>query len=259
VGHQGRLIPQALRIHFGLRDLDQVALWGDPNAGLNLHWFGLTDGWYDVQVGEHHLFRLQGDNEPGVDYQVVRLWEDLIDVAPAVLEPVPKALATRLAAGDAWAAWSERAFDTDDDELRETALSWWWNRHLDSGHLRAAPYIGIWRYEDELHIRWRTRFRKDGDPMWESPAGDALISARQFQDELTRFDHELIEAMQARVEQVAAGWRRPEIRIDIEQLRREQAHRSARLQTAMSTPVARKHTWDDVLAAVAELERRIGG
>lgn len=181
-----------------MRGLDQVAPWGDPNSGLNLHWFGLTDGWYDVQVGEHHLLRLQGDNEPGVDYQ-------------------------------------------------------------DSGHLRAAPYIGFWRYEDELHVRWRTRFRKDGDPTWESPAGDALISARQFQDELTRFDHELIEAMQARVEQVAAGWRRPEIRIDIEQLRREQAHRSARLQTAMSTPVARKHTWHDVLAAVAELERRIGG
>ncbi|WSK39909.1 DUF5984 family protein [Micromonospora maris] len=65
-----------------------------------LHWFGLTDGWYWIDLNGHELLRysdhtmrhLHADGYEGmpyVDYYVVRLWEDLLQALPAVLEPVP--------------------------------------------------------------------------------------------------------------------------------------------------------------------------
>ena len=63
-------------IAFQLRSLDEVKPWGDPDAGLYLHWYGLTDGWYDLRVGDHHIFDTMVK-------QTVRLGE-----APLVGRPV---------------------------------------------------------------------------------------------------------------------------------------------------------------------------
>lgn len=48
------LMPLPL-FQFELRQLDQIQPWGAPDDP-NLHWFGLTDGWYWIQVGEDRLF-----------------------------------------------------------------------------------------------------------------------------------------------------------------------------------------------------------
>jgi hypothetical protein len=251
--------PERLAVHFELRELSYVAAWTDQAGGLHLHWFGLTDGWYDVQVGDDHLFRPAKSDEPGVDYHVVRIWEDLIEVAPSALEPVPEALAVRLATGDTWAEWTTRAFELEDaDDLCETALSWWWARHMYTGHLRAAPYMEFWRSGEGLRVRWRSHPGEPNDVVWSSPAGDAVISADSFRNELVRFDRALIEAMRLRIDQVAERWSRPEVHIDLDQLRHEHADRSMWLERAMSAPVARKHTWETVLAAIANLEDRLG-
>jgi hypothetical protein len=61
------------RIFFELRPLSDVQPWGDAESGLSLHWFGLTDGWYDVAIDEHRLYSGRGETR-GIDYQVVRLW-----------------------------------------------------------------------------------------------------------------------------------------------------------------------------------------
>jgi hypothetical protein len=253
---------QDLKIHFELRDLDDVQPWGDRSTGLSLHWFGLTDGWYDLQIGENHLFQTVDADEPGVGYQVVRLWEDLIDVAHVALEPLPQALAPRLADADAWSAWTDRAFELDDDSgVVQTALSWWWHRQMSALHLRGAPYLDFWRLGEELHVRWWSHPREPDGPHWASPAGSAVLSADAFRNELVRFDRELIDQMRARVEQVAQHWSRPEVRIDVDQLRREHTTRSAHLVRTLSDPFPRnprKQSWDDVLAAIAEIERRIG-
>jgi hypothetical protein len=45
-----------LRLSFELRPLEDVRPWGTLESGFHLHGFGLTDGWYDVVVGEHRLF-----------------------------------------------------------------------------------------------------------------------------------------------------------------------------------------------------------
>jgi hypothetical protein len=99
----GRHNLPVIRFRFELRPVDKITPWGGQDRML--HWFGLTDGWYWIELDGHELLRYsdttlrrwRGEGydaaRPYVDYQVVRLWEDVIQLAPAVLEPVPADLA----------------------------------------------------------------------------------------------------------------------------------------------------------------------
>lgn len=246
-------------IRFELRALNDVVPWGDEQTGLRLHWFGLTDGWYDVVIGGHRLYSCV-DDVRGIDYQVVRLWEDLIEVAPSALESIPESLAARLADIDAWMLWVEKVCDLDDHrDLVSVALQWWFWRGLSASHLVGAPTLHLWCYGDELRIHWRSSPRGPDGPVWSSPNGDAITSANAFRELLLKFDRDLFAAMEARVESVAKNWSRPEIEIDAEALRREQADRATWLQRALNTPRFREHGWTETIDAVIELERLIGG
>ena len=87
--------------NFQLRSLEQVLPWQSQGQSY-LHWFGLTDGWYWLHLGEVEHFRYTDaimavwrettDDVavlPYVDYQVVRLWEDIQEILPHILEPIP--------------------------------------------------------------------------------------------------------------------------------------------------------------------------
>jgi hypothetical protein len=92
-----------IRFRFALTPLDRVRSWGGEDRVL--HWFGLTDGWYWIELGDQELLRYTpetlrlfrrddlGPQHPYVDYYVVRLWEDLIGLTPTVMQPVPDDLA----------------------------------------------------------------------------------------------------------------------------------------------------------------------
>jgi len=240
------------RIAFELRPLAEIAPWGTRETGLSLSWFGLTDGWYDVVIAGHHLFRGEGGDPRGIDYQVVRLWEDLIDVAPAVIDEIPAALSMRLADVDRWNEWVARAWKLENaDELLETALPWWGRRRLDTSHLRGAPHLFLWRHGQEIHMRWRSWPVPDPPP-WCSPRGDATLELAAFTDELVRFDRALIEAMTARVDSIGRSWDRPEIAIDVDQLRREHEDRATWLSHSLRRPTT--DSWDAVVEAVTKLE-----
>ena len=249
----------SFRVHFELRDLAEIVPWGDSSTGLKLHWFGLTDGWYDLEIGRHRLFRVSGDDDRGVDYQVVRLWEDLIEIASAAMEDIPEPLARRLATGDRWLSWTEHVWDlAGADELYDAALSWWNAREFNAGYLRGAPRAHFWCRGEEIHIRWRSLPREADSPLWSSPSGDAVTPLAPFREGLVRFDHDLIKAMGERIDSIARRWSRPEIKIDVEQLRREHADRATWLESAFTTPRAKSHSWNDVIEAVTMLEQRIG-
>jgi hypothetical protein len=257
---------ESLRIEFDLTPLAQVVAWGKP-GNQSLHWFGLTDGRYDVVIGEHRLFS-EHDRMDGIDYQVVRLWEDLIDLLPEILDEVPDALATRLADVDAWMAWNDRAWDLTeelglDPELLDAATCWWRDRRLDTGHLVAAPRLQLWRTSGVVHATWRTRLgehevARADLPRWASPAGDAELALTELTDEIRRFDHALIAAMQARVDEVATSWSRPDVAIDVEQLRREHRDRSGWLTDTLARVHRTKRPWDEVVTAITTLENHIG-
>lgn len=244
------------RIFFELRPLSDVQPWGDSKSGLRLHWFGLTDGWYDVIIDEHRLYSGLGETH-GIDYQVVRLWEDLLTVAPYALENVPEPLASRLADFDAWTAWVEKTWDLDDrDDVVSTALDWWFHREMSASHLVRAPRLRMWRCGDDLHLHWKST--PGETPVWSSPNGRATTNANAFREELIKFDRELIAAMGTRVSEIERNWSRPEIAIDVKHLRREHADRALSLQQAFEGPRSREPSWDEVVGAVISLENRIG-
>lgn len=247
----------SFRIAFELRPLADIAAWGSAETGLKLHWFGLTDGWYDVIIDDRRLFSVVGETR-GIDYQVVRLWEDLINVAKYALEPLPDPIAARVADLEAWTSWVAKICDLDDHhDVVSTALSWWWDREMSASHLVGAPSIQMWCIGDELQLRWKSLVR-EGDPLWSSPSGHSVMKAEAFRDELLRFDRELIAAMAERVREIERSWSRSEISIDVDDLRREHGGRARWLQESFAAPRYRAPTWDEIEAALVTLESHGG-
>jgi hypothetical protein len=141
-------VVQEAQFHFRLRPVDEILPWGNERPSLS--WFGLSDGWYWLEIDGQELFRVSDTRPkipPYVDYQVVRLWEDILEIAPDVLGEVPSDIAAQLCDPDGWLAAVERiqADDTLDEELVENGLGWWRARYLDSSHLVAAPRLWLWR------------------------------------------------------------------------------------------------------------------
>ncbi len=105
-----------MRFQFELVPVGEVAAWG---TGRNLHWFGLTEGRYCLEVGGVELLRYTEqtvarrsrrdgrEKPPWAEYYVVRPWEDMLRALPYILEPVPADLVDTVATG--------RSIDWDDN------------------------------------------------------------------------------------------------------------------------------------------------
>jgi Family of unknown function (DUF5984) len=261
---------------FHLRPLADVQPWGTP-PDLSLSWFGLTDGFYRLRVGEEYLFsysaaasRLLAARYPGfqgdyADYQVVRLWEDLCEILPDVLTPVPPELG-RLLAGPTpnvlqWLNHTKDWLIPDDNDpnfnieparydLFESAVSWLDYRRLDSGHLQGGPRIWLWSTPDEVTLSWDNRdLQIEGVDRWSAHHGSFTLPRSTFMREVSAFDEDFLNQMSRRVEEVCAAWPRHEIRIDLAGLRREHVERTQTLAKALTT-APQTPDWEIVLAAV---------
>lgn len=263
---------------FRLRPIDDIAPWGpEPH----LHWFGLTDGWYWLDTGEAELFRYDqalvetfrhetwaahtpSELLPYVDYQVVRLWEDVLDILPEMLEPIPPRLAHLLEPGGPWAVWEQRATTATEaapskSEMwcpLDAACGWWWRRHLDSLYLVSGPSIWFWCDGADIHIRWDNRKRiLDDLPAWTARIGQCVLPIKAFLDEVRSFDSRFIQAMEQRVMEVQEGWARPEIAINVGALVQEQQVRTQWLNRRLDAASKRQPTdWDAVYQAIARIE-----
>jgi hypothetical protein len=126
--------------NFQLRELSEVTPWVYEGQRY-LQWFGLTEGWYWLQVNERdEIFRygpellaywqeeyLGGKPLflPYADYYVVRFWKDLLDMLPRILEPLPPRLAQLLETEAQVNQWLERVeqwqklFEANEEEEGE--------------------------------------------------------------------------------------------------------------------------------------------
>jgi Family of unknown function (DUF5984) len=256
---------------FELRPIDQIQPWGEPEDP-NLHWFGLTDGLYWIQAGEHRLFEYSSIAQahsgvpPFCEYQVVRLYEDVIDLAPYALEPVPEELQRYIALDESkpWdyylTKWCESA-DTsraseDSMNILDEALPWMGRRTLDSAYLAPSTNIVFWSNQESVHIQWDNRDRLLHDcQAWSAQVGSWRLSRMEFVDEVRSFHDRLMEQMEKRVSQVAAGALAEAVRVDPESLRREQDTRSQSIERNLGQPVP-PTDWPSVIAAVRSLEAR---
>lgn len=227
-----------LRFRFVLTPLAQVAPWG---AERRLHWFGLTDGWYWIELGEHELLRYAPETlaehrdggaaarHPYVDYYVARIWQDLIGLAPAVLEPVPDDLQDFVASDPRdWRPVDDG--ELDDPDL-DAAMAWHDGHEIYLGYLRDAPRIRFWRAgegeSDGVTVSWQHPDAGDSDIRFTAPAtGRVRVPADSFAAAVRRLDAELIAAMAQRIGELERAVPVDGVQVDLAQLRGEHDDRS---------------------------------
>jgi hypothetical protein len=238
---------------FRLTPVDRVEPW-EAEAGPNLHWFGLTEGTYWLDIGGRELYRYTeailrrwGGDQPHVDYQVSRLYEDVTEIAPFVLEPVPGVLGERLdvVRQRIVALWQTAKRD-DTDASRDRACAarlWLGNRTLSAGHLRHGPRIEFVRVGDVVHVHCDNRDRvDDGVPMWDVGLLDATLPIDAFLAELRSFHDRLMTDMAQRIEVAAEVLPARGVAFDIGLARAEQAERSR-----WADPIPTRTDWPAVL------------
>lgn len=265
--------------NFRLRDLDAIGPNGEP-PNQTLNWFGLTDGWFWLDVGGAELlhwstetlelegwmgientaadYHLDPPGLPYVDYYVTRFWEDLLELLPAVLNPLPEPLALALEPPTVWRDWESRAKqwmegDDGDWDLYYQATGWWDRRRLDLGYLKQSPRIWFWRVGKIVRIHWDNRERTfDGLPVWEATTGEVEMPLAEFLEEVCSFNSRFIEAMGRRVQAVREGWSREGVFVDVEHLSWELHLWGQEYAKALgSPPTESEDDWRTILEALS--------
>jgi hypothetical protein len=245
---------------FELTPVEGITPWGEA-PDLRLHWFGLTDGFYYLDLGTTRLLEYV-DPKWGrhVGYQVSRLHEDVLEMLPDVLLPIPHevialfpersiipAVQQLRRASDALAE-----ADHDADTLFET-LSTLGERGFDTSYLAPSANIWIWSHDAGVVVEWDNRDRlRDEKPVWTASHGRYEIERAAFIEEVRSLDRRLMESMAERVDAACSAWPRPDVALDRKNLRWEQQHRGAWLDSALRRPP----TSTDWALVRAELSRR---
>ena len=175
-----------LRFEFEFRPVAEVALWGRDKPSL--HWFGLTDGWYWISVQGREILRYREQavsrwnlQRPYPDYYVVRLWEDLLVLTWALLEPVPDDLVPFVDGTsalreipDEWSAEADTALDLQSD----------FSLYL--GYLTDSPTVRCWRRDDtvtlcqQMSVQEREMFDGPERLEIEIPAAEFFTAVEDF-------------------------------------------------------------------------------
>lgn len=260
---------------FQLSPIEEIRPWGNaPNQSLS--WFGFTFGEYRIKVGEEYLLNYSdvfanylNTEFPEypyqttlIDYQVVRLWEDILDILPSILEPVPEELHHFLDSGyENYSAlrslvkdWQESQIvrgisENENWKIAEKVDFWLDERWLDSAYLSPSTQIWIWSDENAVIFSWDNRdIKVENAPVWSATYGNYRITKEDFINEVRKFDNNLISQMKERVEIICRTWNKSEIKIDFEYLRVEQKNRATWFESSLSK--ARETNWNEVTSAI---------
>jgi hypothetical protein len=256
--------------NFNLTPLENVQPWGRPDE-KRLHWFGLTDGEYWIQVGNEALFeysehaRYHLGSKRYCNYQVVRLYEDLMEMTPYVLEAVPVELIPYISGstGRIWSTASESWFAETRDhndrdqywEIVDASATWIGRRRLDTAYLLPSANIHLW--SDAIHVffEWDNREKLvTGAPAWVAQYGAYRLPREEFIAEVKSFHTRLMEQMSDRVEQVLAGALPSDIDIDLFGLQQEHLRRCRLIDGVFADPPI-PTDWQRVQIAIHEIER----
>jgi hypothetical protein len=263
-------------VRFVLRPLDEIEATIGPEGMYA--WFCLADGWCWIEIDDDtELFRYAdryvaywAAEEPAdwalpyVAYEVVRLWEDLLENMPYVQEPLHPTLARELAAPDAWDRWKPRidrwacAFDlSGDSALFADATDWWAVQALHSGYLVEPPRIWMWREQDTIRLRWDNRYDATDlpeGPRWAAQEGEVAVPVAEFIAAMRSFSDRFLAEMAERVEVFLST---PRTVLPGYDFRHDQAERVAWAERMLSPSDPSDATdWTTVLRAIATLTAR---
>lgn len=242
--------------------VDDIPAWGTEHGRPTLSWFGLTLGFFWIEIGGQELFRYTGEvldhwqrlspevgppSLPYEDYQVARYWEDLLDMLPAILDSLPADFAARMDDPQGWKDWQDAAnrwqARSDENEAAwdscYAAVAWQGHRTWDAGHLAYPPRIWLWRVEDTIHIRWDNRdVISDGLLVWEARHGECILPVSVFLSAVESFNDRFLFEMEERVNAIERTWPRTDVEIDVASLVRDQVYRMGLLKPAIDPWVA---------------------
>lgn len=256
--------------NFRLKPVKDVALFGEV-GDYSLSWFGLTDSWYWIKMGDDELLRYHDDfikyyqsegellEQPYVDYYAVRLWEDLLEIVPSILEPVPESILQHFNPGQDSLQylrnvdnWSNKNGDRKTVNL---ATGWIHDRKLDLGYLTNPSIIHMWTDGTTMFINWDNReFQENDIPIWSSQYGQFSLPILDFIDEILSFDKRLMYAMNERVQSACKDWPLPDVNIDLDYLKIEHRERCKQI-TKTFTRVKQQHTdWDAIISALKKIK-----
>lgn len=257
-----------IRIRFELTPLHQVTPWGDPQEQV-LHWFGLTDGCYWIELDGVVLLRYAPQaaaaRQPGdswgrahsyADYYVARFWEDIIALAPSAAEPVPASLASFIASDPS--TWHQDVQDSAwmDDDAQVAAATWHEGHSLDFGYLKSAPIIWCWRTvhgdRDVMTVVWRHCRVIDGIRWTAGRYAQAVVATAEFDAAVRQFDRDFMDAMTARVRELEGAGPPGVADLDLDALKAEHLDRMTWLGQRLLRPRARTD-WPAIHAGAAAL------
>jgi hypothetical protein len=265
----------SFKIRVNLRSIEEIDPFGSGPDNWSLHWYGLSDCYFCITIGEAEIFKFSDEfvkaysenespvNKPYVDYYLARLHEDLLEILPDILEPVPEELVPYIANPQQYSRlremlvqWLEQESETAESkilDIHQLASNWSGQRCMSFGYLNYAPVLYIWRTGDEIHIRWNNQDKTyAGVAVWSALEGKYTLDVSEFLEAITEFNREFMEAMLERINQVRQHWSRPEIQIDPNELEKEQAQREELLTQALERKLATD--WSDVLEALKVIE-----
>jgi hypothetical protein len=257
--------------NFKLKELADVMPWGDENH-KRLHWFGLTDGNFYMDVGGEKLFhstdeiseywkRENPEFAPKcnfVDYHVVRPYEDLLNILPDILQPIPDIIFNYVDTFEHQAEFDNRMRDywdlLDDDaepcDAFYDATEWINLRQLPTLHLKQGPDIWFLLNNGQLIIRWDNENKyENGIPLWSSTSGEFRMQVDEFIAEVNGFHNRLMHDMENRIDILLKNNPIPDIDIDLEGLVKEHRERKLSLMTTMNNTPNIKD-WDAVQNAI---------
>jgi Family of unknown function (DUF5984) len=246
---------------FKLAPLEAIEPWGDP-PNLALHWFGLSDGSYYLDLGAARLLEYAARNgwPRFVEYQLARIHEDILSMLPDVLEPIPLPVRLRFRDGSLGDTLrhlrtASELLDGADPDL-DAALDALGSRLLDTAYLSPGAGIWIWSHAMKIVIEWDNGDRLvDGSRAWTATRGRHELARDDFVEEVGDFDRRLMAAMEERVHQVRDTWNRPDVTLDYDRLEVEQHERrgwlDASLRRCPGTP-----DWQSVRRGLSRIRNR---
>jgi hypothetical protein len=255
--------------NFELTPIHKLMPWGNPGE-YSMHWFGLTDGHYWIEVDGVDLLKLteeiralwKHEGFPYIDYQVARLFEDLLEMLPHILEPLPPDISDLIATSAKevqlqrhWRSLLQKGGENIDIQLSD-AVQWWGMRRLDFGYLRYCPRINFWREGDMIFIRWDCRVKNDPEKIrvFVADSGTTSINAVEFIKQVRLFHDNLFQQMEQRVEDVSHSWPHDKVALDVNALKMEHVKRRQESQQSLNAPCMQTD-WDAVRRSIIEMMR----
>jgi Family of unknown function (DUF5984) len=247
---------------FQLADVAKVRPWGEaPKQSLS--WFALTDGVFHMPVGDQVLFRYSEEFNllsRDADYQLASIARDVFGSFAPGIARLPPALEALAADWPSLRRLYQASYpaSAQEDDVAYDAWRWLGERSPWTSYFVANPDLNFVRVGEGVHIHWDNRDRKiDGVQAWTALHGVHRLSVSEFEAECRDFADRLLGQMTVRIDQIESGQARPQIPLDVADLRSQHATWVKEFDSYFK-PAEPDIPWEQTMAAITQIAKRAG-